>query len=160
MGRAVATRSNFGMYAQYRIAKVSDCMLLPEGVTPKQGASAFINPLTALGMAETMRREGHTALVHTAAASNLGQMLNRVCLMDGIDLVNVVRSAEQVDILRRIGAKYIVNSTSPTFNKDLTEALAETNATLAFDAIGGGPTAQTILASMEKVAVARASTSY
>src|SRR5882762_5314667 len=94
IGRTVATRSNLGMYAQYRIVKASDCMLLPEGTPPRQGASAFINPLTALGMVETMRREGHTALVHTAAASNLGQMLNRICIKDGVGLVNVVRKPE------------------------------------------------------------------
>ncbi len=153
IGRTVATRSNFGMYAQYRIAKASDCLLLPKGTIPKQAASAFINPLTALGMVETMRRESHTALVHTAAASNLGQMLNRICLADGIALVNIVRSSEQLDILHRMGAKYVLDSNSPTFKADLSDALAETGATLAFDAIGGGTMASTILAAMERAAV-------
>jgi NADPH:quinone reductase len=156
IGRTVATRSNFGMYAQYRVTKASDCMLLPEGTTPRQGASAFINPLSALGMVETMHREGHTALVHTAAASNLGQMLNRVCIADGIALVNIVRSQEQLDILRGMGAKYVLDSNSPTFNADLTDALAETGATLAFDAISGGTMASTILAGMEQAAVRNA----
>jgi NADPH:quinone reductase len=156
MGRTVATRSNFGMYAQYRMAKASDCMLLPEGTTPKQAASAFINPLTALGMVETMRREGYTALVHTAAASNLGQMLNRICLADGIALVNIVRSKEQSDILRRMGATYVLDSSSLAFKAELSDALAETGATLAFDAIGGGTMASTILAAMEQAAVRNA----
>jgi NADPH:quinone reductase len=128
IGRTLATRT-LGMYAQYRVAKASECMVLPEGTTPKEGASAFINPLTALGMVETMRREGHTALVHTAAASNLGQMLNRVCLADGIALVNVVRNTKQAGILREIGAKHVLDSTTPTFVSDLTDALAETGAT-------------------------------
>jgi NADPH2:quinone reductase len=150
-GRTLATRT-LGMYAQYRVAKVSDCLVLPEGATPTQGASAFINPLTVLGMVETMRREGHTALVHTAAASNLGQMLTRVCLADGIALVNIVRNPAQARILRGIGAKHVLDSTTPTFVSDLTDALVETNATLAFDAIGGGTLAATILSSMEAAA--------
>src|SRR5579872_6262259 len=110
------------MYSQYRTIKVSDCMELPEGTTAADGASWFVNPLTALGMVETMRREGHKALVHTAAASNLGQMLNKICLKDGVDLVNIVRSSEQADILRKIGAKYVVDSKSPTFMNDLTRS--------------------------------------
>jgi NADPH:quinone reductase-like Zn-dependent oxidoreductase len=122
---------------------------LPEGTTPMEGASCFVNPLTALGMVETMRREGHTALVHTAAASNLGQMLNKICIADGVNLVNIVRSAEQAALLRGIGAKYVVDSTSPTFMDDLTKALAETGATIAFDAIGGGKLAGQILTCME-----------
>jgi NADPH2:quinone reductase len=156
IGWAVAARSSRGMYAQYRVVRASDCLLLREGVTPKEGASAFINPLTALGMVETMRREGHTALVHTAAASNLGQMLNRVCMADGIALVNIVRSVQQANILREIGAKYIVDSTAPNFASDLADALAETGATLAFDAIGGGTMAAIILKSMEAVATRKA----
>ena len=157
IGRTLATRT-LGMYAQYRVAKASECMVLPEGTTPKEGASAFINPLTALGMVEAMRREGHTALVHTAAASNLGQMLNRVCLADGIALVNVVRNTKQAGILREIGAKYVLDSTTPTFVSELTDALAETGATLAFDAVGGGTLAATILSSMEKAAGRKATT--
>src|SRR5947199_6958215 len=103
-------------------------------------------------MVETMRREGHKALVHTAAASNLGQMLNKICLKDGVGLVNIVRSSEQADILRKIGAKHIVDSSTPTFMDDLTNALVETGATLAFDAIGGGRLAGQILSGMETAA--------
>jgi NADPH:quinone reductase-like Zn-dependent oxidoreductase len=148
MGKTVAMIGG-AMYSQYRCLKVSECLPLPVGTTSAEGASCFVNPLTSLGMVETMRREGHKALVHTAAASNLGQMLNKICLMDGIGLVNIVRSAEQAEILRKIGAKYIVDSTAPTFMDDLTNALVETGATLAFDAIGGGPLAGQILTSME-----------
>jgi NADPH:quinone reductase len=158
VGRHVATRT-FGMYAQYRVARMADCLLLPHGATARQGASAFINPLTALGMVETLRREGHTALVHTAAASSLGHMLNRLCQADNIPLVNIVRSAEQVAILRGIGARHVLDSTSPGFAAALTDAVAETNATLAFDAIGGGTLVATILSCMEKAASRRA-TSY
>jgi NADPH:quinone reductase-like Zn-dependent oxidoreductase len=137
------------MYSQYRTIKASDCMVLPAGTTAAEGASWFINPFTALGMIETMRREGHKALVHTAAASNLGQMLNKICIKDGIALVNIVRKAEQAEILRKIGAKYVVDSSAPTFMNDLTDALAETGATIAFDAIGGGKLAGQILTCME-----------
>jgi hypothetical protein len=129
--------------------RAGDCVVLPEGITPAEGASCFVNPLTSLGMVETMRREGHKALVHTAAASNLGQMLNKVCLKDGIALVNIVRSPQQAEILRNIGAKYVVDSTAPTFMEDLTNALVETGATIAFDAIGGGKLAGQILTCME-----------
>ena len=148
MGKTVAMLGG-AMYAQYRCLKASDCLPLPAGVTPAEAASCFVNPLTALGMTETMRREGHKALVHTAAASNLGQMLNKICLKDSIGLVNIVRSQEQADILRKIGAKYVVDSISPTFMDDLTKALVETGATLAFDAIGGGKLAGQILTCME-----------
>src|SRR3979490_627787 len=140
------------IYAQYRCLKVNECLPLPDGTMAAEGASCFVNPLTALGMTETMRREGHKALVHTAAASNLGQMLNKICLKDGIGLVNIVRSPEQADILRKIGAKYIVDSTAPTFMDDLTNALVETGATLAFDAIGGGKLAGRIRTCMEMAA--------
>jgi NADPH:quinone reductase-like Zn-dependent oxidoreductase len=151
LGKTVAMIGG-AMYAQLRLMKVADCLVLPAGTTPAEGASCFVNPLTALGMVETMRREGHKALVHTAAASNLGQMLNRVCLKDGIDLVNIVRSTEQADLLRGIGARHICDSTSPTLMDDLTQALVETGATLAFDAIGGGKLASQILTCMEAAA--------
>jgi NADPH:quinone reductase-like Zn-dependent oxidoreductase len=154
MGKTVAILGG-AMYAQYRTLKAADVLPLPAGATAADGASCFVNPLTALGMVETMRREGHTALVHTAAASNLGQMLNRICLKDGVALVNIVRSAEQAKILTDIGAKYVVDSTSPTFMDDLTSALVETGATLAFDAIGGGKLAGQILTAMEIAAVKR-----
>ena len=148
MGKTVAMIGG-AMYAQYRTIRARDCLVLPAGTTPAEGASCFVNPLTALGMVETMRREGHKALVHTAAASNLGQMLNRICLKDGISLVNIVRSPQQAEILRKIGAKHICDSTTPTFMDDLTNALVETGATLAFDAIGGGRLAGQILTCME-----------
>ena len=151
MGKTVAIIGG-AMYAQYRTIRANDCLVLPEGATPADGASCFVNPLTSLGMVETMRREGHKALVHTAAASNLGQMLNKICLKDGIALVNIVRNAEQAEILRKIGAKHVVDSTSPTFTGDLLAALIETGATIAFDAIGGGKLAGQILAGMEVAA--------
>ena len=148
MGRTVAAIGG-AMYSQYRCLKISECLPLPTGTTAAEGASCFVNPLTSLGMTETMRREGHTALVHTAAASNLGQMLNKICLKDGIPLVNIVRSAAQAEILRGIDATYIVDSTSPTFMDELIAALVETCATIAFDAIGGGKLAGQILNAME-----------
>jgi NADPH:quinone reductase-like Zn-dependent oxidoreductase len=148
MGKTVAMIGG-AMYAQYRTIRAADCMVLPAGVTPAEGASWFVNPLTSLGMVETMRREGHKALVHTAAASNLGQMLNKICLKDGIGLVNIVRNSQQAEILRKLGAKYVVDSSAPGFMDDLTGALVETGATLAFDAIGGGRLAGQILTCME-----------
>ena len=148
MSRTVAMIGG-AMYAQYRCLKVNECLPLPAGTSPAEGASCFVNPLTALGMTETMRREGHKALVHTAAASNLGQMLNRICLKDGIALVNIVRSEAQADILRKLGAEHVVDSTSPGFMDALTQALVETGATIAFDAIGGGKLAGQILTGME-----------
>jgi NADPH:quinone reductase len=148
MGRTVAMIGG-AMYAQYRVLKAADVLPLPADATPAEGASCFVNPLTALGMVETMRLEGHTALVHTAAASNLGQMLNKICQAEGVALVNIVRSPEQVAILKGIGAKYVLDSTTPTFMDDLTNALTETGATLAFDATGGGKLAGQILTAME-----------
>jgi NADPH:quinone reductase-like Zn-dependent oxidoreductase len=150
-GHLVATRTP-GMYAQYRVAKLADCIVLPNGTPPAAGASAFVNPLTALGMVETLRREGHRGIVHTAAASNLGQMLVRLCRADSIPLVNVVRSPQQVALLRELGATHVVDSTSDTFVDELTEAIEQTGATLAFDAIGGGTLGDTILAAIERVA--------
>jgi len=141
------------MYGQYRCVNVFMCLPLEEGTTAAEGASCFVNPLTALAMVETMRMEGHTALVHTAAASNLGQMLNRICIGEGIDLVNIVRKPEQEAILRELGARYIVNSSGDSFYAELTDALAETGATLAFDATGGGRLASDILTCMEAAAV-------
>ena len=156
MGKTVAIAGG-AMYAQYRCVNVMQCLQLEEGTTPVEAASCFVNPLTALGMTETMRREGHTALVHTAAASNLGQMLNRICLADGIGLVNIVRKPEQEDILRELGAAHIVNSSADSFMDDLVAALEATGATLAFDAIGGGKLASQILTAMEQVAVSKMS---
>jgi NADPH:quinone reductase-like Zn-dependent oxidoreductase len=151
MGKTVAILGG-AMYAQYRTVKAADALPLPAGTAPAEGASCFVNPLTALGMVETMRREGHKALVHTAAASNLGQMLNKICLEDGVELVNIVRSAAQAKILKDIGAKHVVDSTSPNFQDELTDALVETGATIAFDAIGGGKLASQILSGMEAAA--------
>jgi NADPH:quinone reductase-like Zn-dependent oxidoreductase len=157
LGKTVAVLGG-AMYAQYRTLKASDCLLLPADATAQDGASCFVNPLTALGMTETMRREGHSALVHTAAASNLGQMLNRICLKDGIGLVNIVRSDEQAAILRDLGAAHIVDSSKPSFAEDLYAAIAATGATLAFDAIGGGKLAGQILTAMEAAAAGKMKT--
>ena len=140
------------MYSQYRTLHVNQCLALPEGTTPAEGASCFVNPLTALGMVETMRLEGHTALVHTAAASNLGQMLQKICNNEGVKLVNIVRNQSQVDILKAIGAEHVCNSSLPTFVDDLTDALVATGATIAFDATGGGNLASQILTCMEVAA--------
>src|SRR5947209_9933284 len=151
MGKTVAMIGG-AMYSQYRCLKVNECLPLPACTTAAEGASCFVNPLTALGMTETMRREGHKALVHTAAASNLGQMLNKICLKDGIGLVNIVRSQQQAEILRKIGAKHVLDSSSPAFMDELTDALVQTGATIAFDAIGGGKLAGQILTCMESAA--------
>lgn len=148
LGRTVAMLGG-AMYAQHRTISIEQCLVLPPGTTPAEGASCFVNPLTALGMVETMKREGHKALVHTAAASNLGQMLNRVCLKDGIALVNIVRKPEQADLLREQGAKHVCSTGSPDFLAELTDALAETGATIAFDAIGGGKLPGQILTCLE-----------
>jgi NADPH:quinone reductase len=145
-----------GMYAQYRAVDASACLVLPGGTSPKDGASSFVNPLTALGMLETMRREGHSALVHTAAASNLGQMLVKLCIKDGVPLVNIVRKPDQEELLRSLGAVHVLNSSSPSFSTDLVEALKATSATLAFDATGGGTLASQILSGMEQAANATA----
>lgn len=148
LGRTVAMLGG-AMYAQYRCVPVEQCLPLPEGATAADGASCFVNPLTALGMVETMRREGHTALVHTAAASNLGQMLNRICLKDGVALVNIVRKSEQAALLKAAGAVHVVDSSAPSFIADLTDALVATGATIAFDATGGGKLGGQILGAME-----------
>jgi NADPH:quinone reductase len=155
VGRTVGIAGG-GMYTQYRAIDASACLALPEGTTAKDGASSFVNPLTALGMLETMRREGHSALVHTAAASNLGQMLVKLCLADGVPLVNIVRKPDQEQLLRSLGAVHVCNSSSPSFSTDLVEALKATSATLAFDATGGGALASQILSGMEEAASAAA----
>jgi NADPH:quinone reductase-like Zn-dependent oxidoreductase len=147
------------MYADYRRIAAKDVVPLPEGASAADGAAMFVNPLTALGFVETARREGHKAIVHTAAASNLGQMLQKVCLADGIPLVNVVRSPEQARILRDIGAQHVVNSRDEDFIEQLTAAIRETGATIAFDAIGGGTLGSDILRAMERAAV-ESSSSY
>jgi NADPH:quinone reductase len=156
VGKTVAILGG-AMYSQYRCIRAEQCLVLPEGTTPAEGASCFVNPLTVLGMVETMQREGHTALVHTAAASNLGQMLIRLCNEDGIGLVNIVRKDDQVALLKDLGARYVCNSSAPTFMQDLTQALRESGATIAFDAIGGGDIASRILTCMEASLSARSS---
>ncbi len=148
LGRTVALIGG-GMYAQHRCVPAAMCLPLPEGTTPREGASCFVNPLTVLGMVGTMRDEGHTALVHTAAASNLGQMLVKLCAKEGIGLVNIVRRPEHVALLKGLGATHVCNSSAPSFRPDLTEALVATGATLAFDATGGGDLASRILTCME-----------
>jgi NADPH:quinone reductase len=155
LGRVVAVAGG-AMYAQYRCVSAAACLELPDGATAADGAAAFVNPMTALGMIETMRMEGHTALVHTAAASNLGQMLNRLCIEEQVPLVSVVRSPAQAELLRAAGATWVCDSTSDTFTGDLAGALRATSATIAFDAIGGGSLASRILAGMEAVASAGA----
>jgi NADPH:quinone reductase-like Zn-dependent oxidoreductase len=154
VGKLVAVAGG-SMYSQYKVAKVAEALVLPAGTSAAQAASCFVNPLTALSMVEVMRREGHKALVHTAAASNLGQMLVKICQSDGVSLVNIVRNAEQVKILKDIGAKIVLDSTSPRFMAELIEAVGATEATLAFDAIGGGTMASQILTAMEAAASAR-----
>lgn len=151
MGKVVAVMGG-GMYGQYRCVEAATCLPLLPGDTAKDGASSFVNPLTALSMVETMRMEGHTALVHTAAASNLGQMLNRICQADKVALVNIVRSKEQAKLLKDMGAIYVVNSSSENFMAELTDAIHATGATLAFDATGGGTLASSILSAMEAAA--------
>jgi len=146
-------------YGEYRAVPAMSCLVLPDGTDPRDGASCFVNPLTALSMVETMRMEGHTGLVHTAAASNLGQMLVRICLADEVPLVNIVRRPEQADLLRGLGAEFVCDSSSPTFTGDLTAALLATGATIAFDATGGGRLASQILGCME-TAINAAATEY
>ncbi len=155
MGKTVGVLGG-AMYSHYRTLPVAQTLELPAGTTSRQGASCFVNPLTALGMVGTMRLEGYTALVHTAAASNLGQMLQKVCLADGVALVNIVRKPEQEALLRNIGATHVCNSSAPSFMDDLTAALVATGATLAFDATGGGKLAGQILTCMEAAANATA----
>ena len=150
------------MYSQYRCVPAASCLVMDEGTTSKQAASSFVNPLTALAFIETMKMENHTALVHTAAASNLGQMLVKICKDDGIQLVNIVRKQEQVDLLKSIGAEYVCNTSDESFMDDLVTALVETGATLGFDATGGGNNGELpgqILAAME-IAANKNATEY
>jgi NADPH2:quinone reductase len=155
MGRTVGILGG-AMYTQFRAIKAKQCLAMHDGVTPAESASCFVNPLTALGMVETMKMEGFEALGHTAAASNLGQMLQKICTKDGIELVNIVRKQEQVDLLNGIGAKHVCNSSEDSFMDDLTDAIAATNAYVAWDATGGGSLASQILTCMEAAAVKNA----
>jgi len=158
IGKNVASWGG-AFFAKYRVLKAGGALVLPEGATAVDGAAAHINPLTALLMIETLRLEGHKALIHTAAASNLGQMLLKACIADRINIVCVVRSAEQAALLKGLGATYIVNSSDASFKEDLTKAIIATGATLAFDAIGGGDMADTILGCME-AAILKDNTQY
>ncbi len=155
LGKTVAVLGG-AMYSEYRTLNVHQCLVMHDGVEPRECASCFVNPLTALGMVDTMRLEGYSGLIHTAAASNLGQMLQKICIDDDVPLVNIVRKPEQAQLLRDIGAKHVCDSSSETFEKDLTAAIAETGAYLAFDATGGGELASQILACMEAAAVSTA----
>ena len=150
------------MYSQYRCLPAMSCLVMNEGTTSVEAASSFVNPLTALGFTETMKLENHTAMVHTAAASNLGQMLIKICLADDIPLVNIVRKEEHVELLKKLGAKYICNTSDENFMKNLIDCLVETGATLGFDATGGGnegKLAGQILSAME-VAANKNATEY
>ena len=147
------------MYSQYRCVNAASCFVMNEGVTSAESASCFVNPLTALGMVETMRLENHSALVHTAAASNLGQMLIKICLDEDVPLVNIVRKEEHVAMLTDLGAKYVCNSSKETFMQDLVKALVETGATIGFDATGGGKLSGQILTAME-IAANQTATEY
>jgi NADPH2:quinone reductase len=157
LGKTVATLSG-GMYSELRVVRADQCLVLPDGTTPAQGASCFVNPLTALGMVDTMRLDGHTALVHTAAASNLGQMLVKLCAAENVPLVNVVRRSEHLDLLHGLGAAFVCNSSDANFTTSLTEAVAATDATIAFDAVGGGTLAGDILTAMEAAQSRKAGT--
>jgi NADPH2:quinone reductase len=157
IGKTVAILGG-GMYTQYRTVKADSALVLQADATAADGASCFVNPLTALSMVEVMRLEGHTGLVHTAAASNLGQMLVKICLKDGVGLVNIVRSPDQAKLLTDLGAVHVVDSSSASFMTDLVAAISATDATLAFDAIGGGKLASQILTAMETAAAAKMTT--
>ncbi|MDA7851215.1 zinc-binding dehydrogenase [Gammaproteobacteria bacterium] len=140
------------MYSQYRCVPAASCLVMNDGTSSSEAASSFVNPLTALAFIETMKMENHTAIVHTAAASNLGQMLVKICKADSVPLVNIVRKQEQVDILKNIGAEHICNTSDPDFMETLVTALIATGATLGFDATGGGNGGELpgqILAAME-----------
>ncbi len=154
MGKTVAILGG-AMYAEYRVLKANQCLVMNEGVSASQGASCFVNPLTALGMVATMKEEGHSALLHTAAASNLGQMLVKICLKDQIPLVNVVRKADSVELLKSLGAEHVLNSSTDNFMESLIEALTQTNATIGFDATGGGKLAGQVLTAMEAAQAAK-----
>jgi NADPH:quinone reductase-like Zn-dependent oxidoreductase len=150
LGQLVTSAAG-GMYAQHRLLRARECVPAPEGASAEQAASMFVNPMTALAFVETMRRGGHTAIVHTAAASALGQMLVRICREDGIGLVNIVRSESQVALLRELGAVHVLSSTDPGFYANLCDAIRATSATMVFDAIGGGALMGQILSAMERI---------
>lgn len=139
-------------YASYAYAESGMCLPVADSVSAAQAASSFVNPMTALGFVETMKLEGFTGIVHAAAASNLGQMLVKICLEDGVPLVNIVRSDEQVKLLKDLGATHVLNMTDADFMPKLIDAIAETKAMIGFDPIGGGTLAGQILSAMEAAA--------
>ena len=143
-----------GAYAEYAIADAAMCLPLGDQ-SSEQGASSFVNPMTALGFAETARAEGQRAIIHAAAASNLGQMLVKICQEDGIELVNIVRKPEQAEILRELGATHIVDSSASDFMAQLRAAIEATGAYLGFDPIGGGTMSDSCLKAMEQVAASK-----
>lgn len=153
MGQRVACVPGHA-FSQYAIAEAMMCIPLGDH-SAETGASNFVNPMTALGFVETAKMEGHEAIIHLAAASNLGQMLNRICVEDGMKLVNIVRKDEHVELLKSQGAKYVVNSSAPTYMADLRDAIKETGAYLGFDPIGGGQASDGVLKAMEQVASAQ-----
>ena len=160
LGRHVAALAGGGMYGEFQVAPAALCLALPDGATAAQGASSFINPLTALGMVETMRQCGHSSLLHTAAASNLGQMLNRICLKDGIPLVNLVRRADQAALLRGQDAQHVLDTSVADFPAQLVDTLAATDTRLLFDATGGGTLIAQVLAAMEAALLRRPGLPY
>ena len=150
------------MYSEYRCLPAQGCLVMNDGTTPTEAASSFVNPLTALAFVETMRLENHSAILNTAAASNLGQMLVKICQEDGVPLINVVRKPEQVEVLKKLGAEYICDTSADSFMSDLVDALVATGATLGFDATGGGNDGKLpgqILAAME-IAANKNATEY
>ena len=158
MGKMVGLAGG-SMYSEYRCVKANSCLEMNEGTSAAEAASCFVNPLTALGMVETMRMENHSGLIHTAAASNLGQMLVKICVNEGVPLVNVVRKEEHVEILKSLGATHVCNSSSENFMSDLINSLVETGATIGFDATGGGNLAGQLLTAME-IAANKTATEY
>ena len=142
-----------GMYCQYRCMPANNCLLMDDQTSPEEAASSFVNPMTALGFIETMKLEGHEALIHTAASSNLGQMLIKICKTDSVPLINIVRNSSQIELLKNVGANFVCSTSDKSFEEDLFTSIKETGATLAFDATGGGnegKLAGQILSAMER----------
>ena len=142
-----------GMYCQYRCMPANNCLLMDDQTSPEEAASSFVNPMTALGFIETMKLEGHEALIHTAASSNLGQMLIKICKTDSVPLINIVRNSSQIELLKNVGANFVCSTSDESFEEGLFTSIKETGATLAFDATGGGnegKLAGQILSAMER----------
>lgn len=165
LGRRVAVLAGGGgipggTYASHCRVKLAQCLALPEGASAADGASCFINPLTALGMVETLRLGGFDSMLHTVGASNLGRMLARICQKDGIPLINLVRRPEQAALLQAEGAEPVIDTSAPNFAARLTDALAVHGTRLAFDPTGGGTLAGQVLAAMEAALLRRSTQSY